>query len=141
MTAFQAVALMLGSLQPQEAPRIDDMPKRVCFEAQRAIFRIENRAAVPVLVALRIEHWTDEGDTAGWTLFQPDVTQREAQPKQVRNLAIDARGRRDFVWELQKRALPQLATGRYRLVATYAYKGEDARGSVTHEFWIADCGG
>ena len=134
--------LMLASLLPQEAPRIDDMPGRVCADAPRAIFQVENRAAVPMVAALRVERWLDEDDTAGWTVVQADVTQREGRPKQVRNLTIDARKRRDVAWELKKRVgLPPLVTGRHRIVVTYSFGDAEASGTVTHEFVIADCGG
>jgi hypothetical protein len=140
MSVFQAVALLLASLLPQEAPRIDDMPRRVCVEAPRAIFQVENRAAVPMLATLSVERWSDEGDTEGWNVVQADITQREARPKQVRNLKIDARQRRDVAWELEKRAgPPPLVTGRHRLVVTYSYKSGESSGTVTHEFVIAYC--
>jgi P pilus assembly chaperone PapD len=141
VTALQSVVLALAGLLPQEAPRIDDQPRRVCFDAQRAIFQVENRAAVPVLAALSVERWSDEGDTPAWVVVQPDITQREGQPKEVRNVKLDARQRRNVVWELKKRvAPPSLATGRHRLVVTYSFEDGGASGTVTHEFVIADCG-
>ena len=140
MRAFQAV-LVLASLLPQGAPRIDDMPKRVCVDAPRAIFQVENGADVPLLAALSVERWSEEGDTAGWAVVQEDITQREALPKQVRNLKIDSRRRRDVAWELQKRVgPPPLVTGRHRLVVTWSYKAGEIAGAVTHEFVIVDCG-
>jgi hypothetical protein len=140
MRAFQAVVLVLASLLPQEAPRIDEMPKRVCVDAPRAIFQVENKADVPMLAALSVERWSDEADTAGWDVVQADITQREARPRQVRNLRVDARRRRDVAWELQKRVgPPPLITGRHRLVVTYSYEAGEPSGTVTHEFLIADC--
>ena len=102
---------------PQEAPRIDEQPKRVCLDAPRAIFQVENRAAEPILAILSVERWSDEGDTAGWAIVQEDITQRQARPKQVRNVKLDARQRRNVAWELKKRiGPPALVTGRHRLV-------------------------
>ena len=99
--------MLFASLLPQEAPRIDGQPKRVCVDAPRAIFQVENRAAEPILAILSIERWSDEGDTAGWAVVQEDITQREGRPKQVRDLKVDARQRRNVTWELQKRVLPR----------------------------------
>ena len=143
MTVSRAVVLALASLLPQEAPpRIDEMPRRVCVDAPRAIFQVENRAAVPVLVALSVERWADEGDNAGWAIVQQDITRREGLSKEVRNLTIEALRRRDFAWELKKRVgPPELVTGRHRLVVTYSYQAGDSPGMVTHEFIIMDCGG
>jgi hypothetical protein len=143
MTTFQAAVLTLASLLPQEAPpQIDGMPRRVCVDAPRAIFQVENKAAMPVLVALSVERWSDEGDSAGWTIVQQDITRREALSKEVRNLTIEPLRRRDFAWDLKKRiGPPGLVTGRHRLVVTYSYKSGDAPGAVTHEFIIMDCSG
>ncbi len=133
--------MLLASLLPQEAPLIDGQPKRVCLDAPRAIFQVENRAAEPILAILSVERWSDEGDTAGWVVVQQDITQREARPKQVRNVKLDARQRRNVAWELQKRVGPPgLATGRHRLVVTWSYKSDEPSGTVTHEFILADCG-
>jgi hypothetical protein len=141
MTAYHATALLLAALLPQQAPLIDDQPKRVCLDAPRAIFQVENRASEPIFATLSVERWSDEGDTPAWSLVQADITQREAQPKQVRTLKLDVRQRRNVAWELQKRvAPPSLATGRHRLVVTYAYEDSASSGTVTHEFVIADCG-
>jgi hypothetical protein len=139
MTAFGAIVLVLASPLLQEAPRIDEMPKRVCVDAPRAIFQVENRAAVPVLVALSVERWSDEGATPGWEIVQQDITQRDAS-KPVRNREVEARRRRDFVWELKKRGAFPLVTGRHRLAVTYSYESDDPPGTVTHEFVIVDCG-
>ena len=141
MTAFHAAVILFASLLPQEAPRIDEQPKRVCLDAPRAIFQVENRAAEPILAILSVERWSDEGDTAGWAVVQEDITQREARPKQVRNLKLDARQRRNVAWELQKRVgPPALVTGRHRLVVTWSDKSGEPSGTVTHEFVLADCG-
>jgi P pilus assembly chaperone PapD len=141
MTAFQAAVMLLASLLPQEAPRIDEQPKRVCLDAPRAIFQVENTAAEPILAVLRVERWSEEGDTAAWAVVQEDITQREARPKQVRNLKLDVRQRRNVAWELQKRAgPPALVTGRHRLVVTWSNKSGEPAGTVSHEFLLADCG-
>jgi len=133
--------MLFASLLPQEAPRIDGQPKRVCVDAPRAIFQVENRAADPILAILSIERWSDEGDTAGWAVVQEDITQREGLPKQVRDVKVDARQRRNFTWELQKRIPPPaLVTGRHRLVVTWSDKTGEPSGSVTHEFLLVDCG-
>jgi hypothetical protein len=141
MTAFQAAVMLLASLLPQEAPRIDEQPKRVCLDAPRAIFQVENAAAEPILAVLRVERWSDEGDTAAWAVVQEDITQREARPKQVRNLKLDVRQRRNVAWELQKRVgPPALVTGRHRLVVAWSNKSGEPAGTVSHEFLLADCG-
>jgi hypothetical protein len=142
MTALRVFVLALASLLLQEAPRIDEMPRRVCLDAPRAIFQIENRAAVPVLVALSVERWSDEGDAGGFEIVQRDITQREALSKQARSLKVEARRRRDFAWELKKRVgPPPLVTGRHRLVVTCSYQAGARPGTVTHEFVIVDCSG
>jgi hypothetical protein len=138
---MRVAAMLFASLLPQEAPRIDGQPKRVCVDAPRAIFQVENRAAEPILAILSIERWSDEGDTAGWAVVQEDITQREGRPKQVRDLKVDARQRRNVTWELQKRVPPPaLVTGRHRLVVTWSDKSGEPSGSVTHEFLLVDCG-
>jgi hypothetical protein len=133
--------MLLASLLPQEAPRIDEQPKRVCLDAPRAIFQVENAAAEPILANLRVERWSDEGDTAGWAVVQEDVTQRDARPKQVRNVKLDARQRRNVSWELQKRVgPPPLITGRHRFVVAWSYDNGGPSGTVSHEFILVDCG-
>lgn len=118
------------------------MPRRVCVDAPRAIFQVENKAAMPVLVALSVERWSDEGDSAGWTIVQQDITRREALSKEVRNLTIEPLRRRDVAWDLKKRiGPPALVTGRHRLVVTYSYQAGDSPSTVTHEFIIMDCSG
>jgi hypothetical protein len=140
MTALQAV-MLFAILLPQEAPRIDGQPKRVCLDAPRAVFQVENRAAEPILVSLKVERWSDEDDTAGWTVVQADITQRDVRPRQIRSVEVDARQRRNVTWELGKRVgPPSLATGRHRLVVTWSYKGGEPSGTAPHEFILADCG-
>lgn len=141
MTVFRAAVLLLASLPPQAAPRIDDQPKRVCLDAPRAIFQVENLAAEPIVATLSVERWSDEGDTAGWAVVQPDITQRDARPKQVRSVKLDARQRRNVAWELKKRVgPPALVTGRLRLVVTWSGNSSERSGTVTHEFVLEDCG-
>ena len=111
MTAFHAAVILFASLLPQEAPRIDEQPKRVCLDAPRAIFQVENGAAAPILAVLSVEHWSDEGDTAGWVIVQEDITQRQARPKQVRNLKLDARQRRNVAWEQEADRSPAAGHG------------------------------
>jgi hypothetical protein len=138
---MRVAAMLFASLLPLEAPKIDGQPKRVCVDAPRAIFQVENRAAEPILEILSIERWSDEGGTAGWAVVQEDITQREGRPKQVRNVKLDVRQRRNVPWELQKRVgPPALVTGRHRLVVTWSDKSGEPSGSVTHEFLLVDCG-
>lgn len=141
MTAFQAAVMLLASLLPQEGPRIDEQPKRVCLDAPRAIFQVENRAAEPILAVLSVERWSDEDDEASWAIVQEDITQRQALPKQVRRVKLDARQRRNVTWELTKRiGPPALATGRHRLVVTWSNKSGGTPATVAHEFVLVDCG-
>jgi hypothetical protein len=141
MTAFQAAVMLLASLLPQESPRIDEQPKRVCLDAPRAIFQVENRAAEPILAVLSVERWSDEDDEASWAVVQEDITQLQALPKQRRSLKLDARQRRNVTWELTKRiGPPALATGRHRLVVTWSNKNGEAPATVAHEFVLVDCG-
>jgi hypothetical protein len=138
---MRVAAMLFASLLPQEAPLIDGQPKRVCVDAPRAIFQVENKAAEPILAILSIERWSDEGDPVAWAVVQDDITQREGRPKQVRKLKLDARQRRNVPWELQKRvAPPALVTGRHRLVVAWFDKGAEPSGTVTHEFLLVDCG-
>jgi hypothetical protein len=141
MIALQAVVLVSASLLPQQEPRIDDMPMRVCAEAARAIFQVENRADAPLVAVLSVERWSDEGDAARWEVVQADITQRDGRRKQPRSLTIEPRRRQNVVWELTKRVgLPPLATGRHRLVVSYSYKPDEPAGTVAHEFLIVYCG-
>lgn len=142
MTAFRAAVLALAFLLPQDLPlQIDGMPRRVCVDAPRAIFVVENKAAQPALVVSSIERWSDEDDEAGWSVVQRDVTQREALSKEARSVTIEPFGRRNIAWDMKKRvAPPSLVTGRHRLVVTYAYEGGEPPGVATHEFLMMDCG-
>lgn len=141
MTAIQAAVLALAGLLPQDAPlQIDGMPRRVCVDAPRAIFVLENKAATPVLASLSVERWSDEEDEAGWTVVQRDLTQREALSTEVRSLTIEPHGRRNVAWDMKKRVgPPSLVTGRHRLVVTYSAEAGDPPGVATHEFIIMDC--
>ena len=108
MTAiFQAALMLLASLLPQAVPRIDEQPKRVCLDAPRAIFQVENSAAEPILAILSVERWSDEGDTASWAIVQEDITQRQARPKQVRNVKLDARQRRNVPGSSRSGSVPR----------------------------------
>ena len=140
MTEVAVAVLLLAGPSAQVAPRVAEMPKRVCIDAQRAIFQIENPGPTPLLVTVGVERWSDEGDAAAWTVFHEDITQRDAQSKKGRSVEVDARSRRDVTWVLKQRTgTPPLATGRYRLVATFVTKAGDPVGQVTHEFVITDC--
>ena len=140
MTATLASVLLLAAAPPQ-AIRIDDQPLRVCIDAPKAIFQVENGKDVPVLATMSVERWSEESDTPGWTVVQQDVTQKEARPKQVKNVKLEAHQRRWVTWELKKRTgPPSLATGRHRLVLTWSQDNGEPPGSVAHEFIIVDCG-
>ena len=141
MTAFRVAVLLLASALTQAAPRIDEQPKRVCVDAPRAIFQVENMEDAPLLATLSIERWAEEGDTPGWAVVQPDITQRDARPKDVKKLKLDARQRRFVTWELKKRVgPPSLVTGRHRLVMAWSREDGAPPGTVAHEFIIVDCG-
>jgi hypothetical protein len=141
IVALQFVVLVVASLLPQEAPRIDGQPRRVCLDAPRAIFQVENRAGEPIIATLSVERWLDEGDGSRWAVVQEDITQRDARPKQVRRVKLDPRQRRNIAWELKKRVTPPpLITGRHRLVVAYATRAGEPAGTVTHEFVLVDCG-
>ncbi len=140
MTAVLAAVLLLAAAPPQGI-RIDDQPLRVCIDAPKVIFQVENGKDVPVLAVMSVERWSEEDDTPGWTVIQQDVTQKEARPKQVKNVKLDAHQRRWVTWELKKRAgPPSLATGRHRFVLTWSQDDGEPPGSVAHEFIIVDCG-
>lgn len=139
MTAFRAAVLLLAAVLPQ-APRIDGQPLRVCLDAPKAIFWVENPNDEPVLATFAVERWSEEGDTPAWAVVQPDLTQRDARPKQVRSVKLDSRQRRYVNWELKKRASPpSLATGRHRLVLAWSQANGEPSGTVTHEFIVVDC--
>ena len=133
--------LLLSALLAPDAPRIAAQPTRVCAEAQKAIFQVENPGETRLLVTLSIEHWSAGGDGDEWTLVQQDITQREALSKKARPVRVDARSRRNVDWNLKDRkGPPPLATGRHRLVVAYLGENGERLGQVLHEFVIADCG-
>lgn len=137
MTALGLAVLLLAATLP---PRIDDQPMRVCIDAPKAIFWVENPNDAPVLASFRVERWSDEGDAPAWAVVQPDLTQRDARPKQVKSVKLEARKRRYVNWELKKRASPpSLVTGRHRLVLTWSRDDSQPPGTVTHEFVLVDC--
>jgi hypothetical protein len=130
--------LLAGLSADADSPRIASQPTRVCAEAQKAIFRVENPGDTPVLVALSIEHWS-AGDAEEWTTVQQDVTQRDARASKVRKTRVDSNGRRDFDWVLKGRKGPPLTTGRHRLVVVLTDEKGEPIGKLLHEFTIADC--
>ena len=130
---------MLAAALADDAPRIASQPTRVCAEAQKAIFQVENPGPTPVVVALSIEHWSAGGDAEEWTTVQQDVTQRDARASKVRKTRVDARSRRDFDWALKGRKGPPLTTGRHRLVAVFSDDKGEPLGRLLHEFTVADC--
>jgi P pilus assembly chaperone PapD len=133
-----ALILLLGAVLADESPRIASQPTRVCVEAQKAIFQVENPGPTPVVAALSIEHWSP-GDGDEWITIHQDVTQREAQTSKVRKTRVDARSRRDFDWALKGRKGPLLTTGRHRLVVVLTDEKGEPIGKLLHEFTIADC--
>ena len=130
--------LVAGLLADADAPRIASQPTRVCVEAQKAIFQVENPGPTPVVVALRIEHWS-AGDGEEWTTVQQDVTQKDARASKVRKTRVDATSRRDFDWVLKGRKGPPLVTGRHRLVVALSDEKGEPLGTLLHEFTVADC--
>jgi hypothetical protein len=134
----RALVLLLAAALADESPRIASQPTRVCVEAQKAIFQVENPGPAPVVVALSIEHWS-AGDAEEWTTVQQDVTQREARTSKVRKTRVDSRSRRDFDWALKGRKGPPLTTGRHRLVAVFTDEAGAPLGKLLHEFTVADC--
>jgi hypothetical protein len=140
MTPISVAMLVLAGLSAQDAPRVAEMPKKVCIDAQRAIFQVENPGPTPLLATAGVERWSDDGDAPAWTVFHEDVTERNAQSKKGRSVQVDARSRRDVTWVLKQRTgSPPLSTGRYRLLATFVTKAGDPVGQVIHEFVITDC--
>lgn len=140
MTVLRVAVLLLAAAPPQ-AIRIDDQPLRVCIDAPKVIFQVENATDEPVLATMSVERWSEESDTPGWDVVQKDVTQKEARPKQVKNVKLEARQRRWVNWELKKRVgPPSLATGRYRLLLTWSQDDGEPPGAVAHEFIMVDCG-
>jgi hypothetical protein len=141
LTRFLTVAavLLATNAQAQDAPRIDDEPRRACLEAQRVVFRVENPRPKPLEVALRVDRWSPDGDTPGWTTFQADITQREAVPRKLQSVTVEAQGHKDVAWDLKKRLGPPLVTGSYRLVAVFSSKGGEQLGTLEHAFMIEPC--
>jgi len=141
MTALWLVVWMLAGPLADGALRVAEEPRRVCLDAPRALFRIQNGGEAPVLVALSIERWSGDGDAEDWTTIQQDVTERDATVQKARSVKVEARGRRDVFWVLKGRKGPPLATGRHRLVVASS-TDEDGRPSsrIFHEFVITDCG-
>lgn len=132
--------LLLGALLSGDAPRIAAQPTRVCAQAQKAIFQVENPGDARFLVTLSVEQWSagGAGDSDEWITVQQDITQRDpgAKPRLVR---VDARSRRDVEWTLKDRKGSQPGTGRYRLVVAYFDERGERLGQLLHEFVIADC--
>jgi hypothetical protein len=133
-----AVLLLAGSAQGE--PRVAEEPRRVCIDAQRAIFQVENPGPTPLLVTVAVERWSDDADPATWAIFHEDITERSAQSKKGRSVQVDAQSRKDVPWALKQRTgMPSLSTGRYRLMATFTTKAGEPVAKVEHEFVIADC--
>ena len=139
MTALSLALWMLAGSPADTAVRVADEPRRVCIDAPRAMFRIENPGPAPVLVALSVELWSGGGDTEDWTTIQQDVSQRDATSKKARSVKVEARGRRDVFWELKGRKGPPLGTGRHRLVVAVSDEDGQPSGKVIREFAITDC--
>jgi hypothetical protein len=139
MTTLWLALWMLAGAPADEGLRVADEPRRVCLDAPRALFRIENAGEAPVLVALSIERWSGGGDAEDWTTIQQDVTERDATVQKARSVKVEARGRRDVAWVLKGRKGPALATGRHRLVASVTDKDGRPASRVFHEFVITDC--
>jgi hypothetical protein len=140
MTALWLVASMLAGFPADGALRVAEEPRRVCLDAPRALFRLQNGGEATLLVALSIERWSGDGDASDWTTIQQDVTERDAAVQKTRSVKVEARGRRDVFWELKGRKGPPLATGRHRLVATSIDGDGRPSGRIFHEFVITDCG-
>jgi hypothetical protein len=130
--------LLLGALLSVEAPRIAAEPTRVCAQAQKAIFQVENPGDARFLVTLSVEHWSAGGDAEDWITVQQDITQRDPGAK-ARPVRVDARSRRDVEWTLKDRKGSQPGTGRYRLVVVYFDERGGRLGQLLHDFVIADC--
>ena len=131
--------LLLTALLAPDAPRIAAQPTRVCAQAHKAIFRVENPGETRLLVTLSVEQWSAGGDGEEWTTVQQDITQKEALSKKARPVRVDARSRRDVDWSLKDRKGPPLTTGRHRLVVVYLGEKGERLGQVLHDFVIADC--
>jgi len=132
--------LLLTALLAPEAPRVAAQPTRVCTQAQKAIFQVENPGETRMLVTLSVEHWSAGGDAEEWITVQQDITQKEALSKKARPVRVDARSRRDVDWNLKDRkGPPPLTTGRHRLVVVYLDEKGERLGQVFHDFVVADC--
>jgi len=132
--------LLLTVLLAPDAPRIAAQPTKVCTQAQKAIFQVENPGEARMLVTLSVEHWSAGGDGEEWTTVQQDITQKEALSKKARPVRVDARSRRDVDWNLKgRKGPPPLTTGRHRLVVVYLDEKGEHLGQVFHDFVIADC--
>ena len=132
--------LLLGALLSGDAPRIAAQPTRVCAQAQKAIFQVENPGDARFLVTLSVEQWSagGAGDSDEWITVQQDITQRDPRAK-ARPVRVDARSRRDVEWTLRDRKGSQPGTGRYRLLVAYFDERGERLGQLLHEFVIADC--
>lgn len=139
MTALWLVVGMLAGAPADGALRVAEEPRRVCVDAPRALFRLQNLGEAPVLVALRIERWSGGDDAEDWTTIQQDVTQRDATTEKTRSVKLEARGRRDVFWDLKGRKGPAVATGRHRLVASSTDMDGRPSSQIFHEFVITDC--
>jgi hypothetical protein len=131
--------LLLGALLSVDAPRIAAQPTRVCAQAQKAIFQVENPGDARLFVTLGVEHWSAGGDADEWITVQQDITQRDPVQKKARPVRVDARSRRDVEWTLKDRKGSQPGTGRYRLVVAYFDEKGERLGQILHDFVIADC--
>jgi len=135
-----AVAVLLLAVSAQAGPRVAEEPRRVCIDAQRAIFQVENPGPTPLFVTVGVERWSDDADPATWNVFHADVTERNAQSKKGRGVQVDAQSRKDVPWALKQRTgTPSLSTGRYRLIAKFTTKSGDPVATVEHEFVIVEC--
>lgn len=131
--------LLLMALLAPDVPRIASQPTRVCAQAHKAIFQVENPGEARLAVTLSVEHWSGGGDAEEWTTVQQDITQKDALAKKVRPVRLEAGSRRDVEWNLKDRKGPPMTTGRHRLVVAYLDDKGARLGQVFHEFVIADC--
>ncbi len=132
--------LLLAALLAPDAPRIAAQPTRVCAQAHKAIFRVENPGEGRMLVTLSVEQWSAGSEGDEWTAVQQDITQKQALSKKARPVRVDAKSRKDVDWSLKDRkGPPPLTTGRHRLVVVYLDENGDRLGQVFHDFVIADC--
>jgi hypothetical protein len=132
--------LLLTALLAPAAPRIGSQPTRVCAQALKAIFQVENPGETRVSVTLSVEHWSTGGDAEEWTIVQRDITQKEALADKARPVRVDAKRRRNVEWDLKDRkGPPPMTTGRHRLVVAYFDEKGEHQGQVLHDFVISDC--